>query len=185
MGNFTKYHRLGGAYHWDPVKAGPEYMNHANKVAQWMDEDGIKSVLDIGAGDGFITHKMRQFGIEVLGIDNEPYAVELAQEKDQPVIEGDIYMLPWEAVKRKWDAIYLGDIIEHLKEPERAIQLISKLSDIIYISTPPRKPSGELMSQHHEFEFTPDELEQFMNNLGFTQTRCEVDNGRIFARFVK
>jgi len=179
---FSKYKKLGGAYHWDPKKAGPDYLRHVNNVVEWITEN---SVLDIGGGDGYICHRLREAGHEVLIIDNEPYAIELATEKGQPCLEADIYNLPLEVTERQWDAIYLGDIIEHLDEPAKAIKVCGELTDVLYIATPPAKINGQFNSVYHTMEFTPFQLRKFMRDLGWTQTMLIVKNYRIFARYVK
>lgn len=178
---FTKYHKLGGAYHWDPIKAGPEYMAHADFVANNISEN---EVLDVGAGDGYITYKLREKGKYVIGIDNEPYGVELAIEKNQPVILMDIYEIS-KSVLGTWEAVYLGDIIEHLENPKVAIKILEKITNILYIATPPRKDNNQLHSSEHEFEFTPNELKTFMENLGWKCTFQTIENCRIFGRYEK
>lgn len=178
---FSKYKKLGGAYHWDPYKAGADYLHHVDNVVRWINEH---SVLDIGGGDGYICHRLRKDSHEVMIVDNEPYAIELAIEKEQPAILGDIYNLPLEVTERQWDAIYLGDLIEHLDKPKDAINICAKLTDTIYIATPPASP-GKMHSVYHTYEFTQAGLKELMTAVGWTETRSLVANCRIFARYVK
>lgn len=177
---FNKYKEQGGAYHWDPKKAGPEYMAHVDNVVAWIEED---PVLDIGGGDGYICHRLREAGKEVLIVDNEPYAIELATEKGQPAIQGDIMQLPPSVLERRWGAVYLGDIIEHLDDPEAAVKALKRLTDVIYIATPPADPRKGFNSKFHTMEFTPGSLNMLMSKCGWAQTRVEVGNCRIFARY--
>jgi hypothetical protein len=118
-------------------------------------------------------------------VDNLPYAIELATEKGQPAIQGDIMGLPPSVIQRKWGAIYLGDIIEHVDQPEECIKYLSSYSDVIYIATPPADPSKGFNSKFHTMEFTPQSLEMMMKNCGWVPTKVLVDNCRIFARFIK
>ena len=175
---FTKYDLMGGAYHWDPVKAGPDYMAHAEDVAKWITES---PVLDIGGGDGYICSRIRATDRDCMVVDNLPYAVQLANMKGQPAIVGDIMDLPKTVTWRRWGAIYLGDIIEHLDNQAAAILACGALTDIIYIATPPVGTKGS----YHTHEFSPEELEKFMLNLGWIQTRAQVKHCRIFARYEK
>jgi len=175
---FTKYHKMGGAYHWDKQKAGPDYRAHAEDVAGWIQET---PVLDIGGGDGYICSLIRNAGNDCMVVDNLPYAIELAQEKGQPAVLGSIMDLPGSVTWRRWGAIYLGDIIEHLDDQEGAVRACGELTDIMYIATPPEGTGGS----YHTHEFNPIELEEFMSKLGWVQTKIQIKHHRIFARYEK
>lgn len=179
---FTKYHKIGGAYHWDPVKAGPDYLRHAQNVAGWIQEG---PVVDVGGGDGYICSRIRATGKECIVVDNLPYAIELASEKGQPAVLGDIMNLPRLITHRQWGAFYLGDIIEHVDDPEGAINHCGQYTDTIYIATPPADPQKGFMSQYHVTEFSQRGLEAFMDKLGWLQSWSIVENQRIFARYVR
>ena len=69
---FYKYDKYG-AYHWHWYQYKKTYIDHVNKVKDWIKE---KNVLDVGAGDGLITSILG-----ARGIDNEPAGVKLARER--------------------------------------------------------------------------------------------------------
>ena len=79
---FTKYDTKG-AYHWALYEKSGYYRRHIARIKNWVKE---RNVLDVGAGDGIITHHLG-----IIGIDKEPTAVKLAQERGVNVMLGDAY----------------------------------------------------------------------------------------------
>lgn len=154
---FPKYAKHG-AYHWHFYDRNTKYRRHADRIKAWVKE---KNVLDIGAGDGKITHLL---GIK--GIDNEPEGVRLAQEKGANVILGDAYNLPYK--DEEFESVLMADTLEHFERPLEALGEARRvLKQYIYISTPPKRPDGKLTDKYHYFEVTPDELVTLLGRAGF------------------
>jgi len=172
--HFDKYDRLG-AYHWDEFEQDTTYREHALRVQQWITEE---KVLDVGAGDGLITHLLIQKGLRATGIDNNRLAVKLANDRGVPISYGDIYDLAG-----SFDAVYAGDVLEHLENPSRALQEIGKVTNLLYVATPPRGLDPK--DRFHVHEFTQSELREFMWANGWRETSSTVANARILARFVR
>lgn len=178
---FDKYKKRGD-YHWREFKSDTIYRQHVLKVLDWIEED---SVLDVGAGDGLITHELRQRGKDATGIDSSPHALRIARQKGVPVVAGDAYDLPR---GRQYDAVFLGDVIEHLEFPGRCIEQVGQVlaeGGSVYIVTPPQAPDGRVQDKYHYFEFTPDEMIGFMAGLGYTVVDKEVIRQwkRMYMRF--
>lgn len=150
---FTKYEKFG-AYHWKQYDQNTKYRAHADRVKEWVTE---KSVLDVGAGDGKITHLL---GIR--GIDNEPEAVRLAQEKGADVVLGDAYHLTGE-----YEAVLMCDVLEHMEFPDKALQEARRVAEFLYIVTPPKRADGRLTDKFHYQEWTPEELKELVEKEGF------------------
>lgn len=175
---FNKYDERG-AYHWQEYEFQTEYGQHADLVKEWLKHEG--NILDVGAGDGLITHL-----IKAVGIDNNPTAVKLAQEKGVPVSLASIYLLPFE--EKQFDAVYCGDVIEHLQFPEKAIEQIIwvlKPGGRLYIVTPPALPSRKLQDKYHYHEFTAEELIKYIINFGFELSEpMQTVKHRMYAKFI-
>jgi len=153
---FNKYEKRG-AYHWKEFNQNTAYRKHALIVQQWISSG---RTLDIGAGDGLITSL-----IDAEGIDDNETAVKLAKEKGVNVILGDAYGMPYK--KNIFDNVLMGDVIEHLKYPAKVIDQIKKVlkpKGRLYIVTPPK---GGKMDKYHYKEYTPEELQQYIENFGF------------------
>jgi len=166
---FDKYERRG-AYHWEEFGRPTPYRRHALTVQKWITE---QNVLDAGAGDGLITSLL-----DATGIDTNELAVRLAKAKGVDVTLGDIY-----EVVGDYDAVYLGDVLEHLEEPGRALEHLHSVTEVLYISTPPRK--GDTLRPYHVQEWTPEELVVFLMAYGWDlDGRIETANDRMYGRFV-
>ena len=157
MIRFTKYDTKG-AYHWKQYADGTKYKAHADRVKEWVKE---KNVLDVGAGDGLITHLLGAKGIEY-----EPEGVRLAQEKGVNVVQGDAYNLPYE--DNSFEAVTMIDVIEHFEDPAKALQEARRVAPIIYINTPPKKDDGTLTDRFHVQEWSPIGLCNFVESQGYT-----------------
>ena len=150
---FTKYLKHG-AYHWKQYESLTKYKKHADKCKKWVKE---KKILDVGAGDGLITHLM---GAD--GIDSEPEAVRLAKEKGANVKLGSAYKLEGE-----YNAVTMFDVIEHLERPQEALQEALRVAPVLYISTPPKRDDGVIKDKFHYFELTPQGLVELVESAGY------------------
>jgi len=180
---FDKY-RKRGDYHWREFNAKTIYRQHVLHVLEWITED---NVLDIGAGDGLITHQLRLRGKDAVGIDNSPHGLAIAKRKGVPVSAGDAYDLP---KTRLFSAVFMGDVIEHLEFPVRAIHQVQGVlapAGSLYIVTPPQSADGVIRDPHHYREYTPDELLSLMRSLGFEAAGIDVRREwhRMYGRFVR
>lgn len=153
---FDKYIKYG-AYHWDWYKTKPRYKKHVDRVTRWIKDE---KVLDIGAGDGVITYALSATGIEL-----DPTAVKLAQERGVNVIQGSAYSLPFD--DEQFDAVFFGDTLEHLEFPEKAILEARRvLKEHLYIVSP--APGGVLETYEYEnSKWTEDQMRTKVEALGF------------------
>lgn len=169
---FTKYHKYG-AYHWSQYDKGTKYTRHADRVKSWIKEH---NVLDVGAGDGKITHLCG-----FTGVDNEPEAVRLAQEKGADVVLGSAYSLPF--ADNSFDAVFMGDVLEHMEFPDKALKEARRVAPVLYLAVP--TPEGK--DPFHYQEWTADELDEYMESQGFTldgPILTVPEDKRIYARFI-
>ncbi len=153
---FTKYEKFG-AYHWKQYAGGTKYKAHADRVKEWVKE---KKVLDIGAGDGLITHLVGAKGIEY-----EAEGVRLAQEKGADVVQGDAYHLPYE--NNSFEAVMMIDVLEHFDNPNAALLEARRVAPILYVNTPPKKDDGTLTDKFHIQEWSPAGLVALVESVGY------------------
>jgi DNA modification methylase len=167
---FNKYKEYGD-YHWkDYADKRTVYAAHVDFLRDWVKE---KNTLEVGAGDGLITHVL---GIE--GIDNNMEAIKIAKSKGVRVKKGSAYNL-----KGKYDAVLMGDTLEHLEDPIRAIRQARKVAPILYIVTPPKKEG--IKDTNHYNEWTPDELIELVEKEGFElMGDIIIQYERMHAKFV-
>lgn len=166
---FDKYERFG-AYHWTHFEQATQYREHVLFVRDWMSECNI---LDAGCGDGLITHILAQSPCrcgkghskrKVKGIDNHALAISLAHERG---VDASVQAL--EDIHEHFDAIFLGDVIEHLPDPAASLAHLAQYTRKLYIVTPPSQ--GEtLHDEYHYKEWTPDDLHHFLEENGWRVT---------------
>ncbi len=172
---FSKYHNRG-AYHWRQYdEKHTKYRRHADRVKEWIKE---KNVLDIGAGDGKITHLL---GIK--GVDNEPEAIRLAKEMGADVVFGDAYHLDYK--DEEFDAVFMGDTLEHCEFPKDALKEARRvLKEYLYIASPDETTNDK----YHYDNWTPEELKQLVENEGFIlegEILAVPKDKRIYGKFKK
>jgi len=83
-------------------------------------------VLDIGCGSGRITKKIKDLGLEVEGLDFSEEAVKKAVSNG---IKADVCDLDEGIIKKdnEFDAVWAGDIIEHVFDPINLIREINRV----------------------------------------------------------
>lgn len=85
------------------------------------------SVLDVGFGAGYLARRIRPRCRYLAGIELDPgAALEGAAYFDDPVVDDVVHGLagPW---REPFDVIVAGDVLEHLPEPDRALELLRPL----------------------------------------------------------
>lgn len=86
-------------------------------------------VLDIGCSSGYLAAQLEQHGCSVVGIELDPVDAAAARAHCNLVIEGDVEHLDlsMHMQGRTFDAIILGDVLEHLRAPERVLQRVQSV----------------------------------------------------------
>ena len=177
---FDQYEQRG-AYHWNalnrpwwrfggyPARLAARY----RLVLQRLPHGGPRRVLDIGCGDGALTHMIAQRGYSVIGLDPELAGVRLALQLAltqtrvySPVLTcGSAYALPFE--NQAVEIIVMADVIEHLERPRHALSeahRVLKPGGQLIVSTPQRWP-GKTRGRYHFQEFTATELTELLASL--------------------
>jgi 2-polyprenyl-3-methyl-5-hydroxy-6-metoxy-1,4-benzoquinol methylase len=90
---------------------------------------GHKSVLDVGCATGYLAQALVERGCTVSGIEYDSEAAEQARPHLDQLVVGDLNVLDLSAAfeGRTFDAIVLGDILEHLPEPNEILARLSGL----------------------------------------------------------
>ncbi len=99
------------------------YFSHARPELLALVPESARRVLDIGCGAGRLGEaiKNRQQAT-VTGIELDPAAAVLASQRLDRVFSGDVEQLELDFAEGSFDAIICGDILEHLREPERLLR---------------------------------------------------------------
>jgi glycosyltransferase involved in cell wall biosynthesis len=110
--------------HYIYKKADP-YSSHA-QILRWVEHERPEEVLEVGTATGYLTAEMEKLGCKVTGVEQDSEMADIARQFCQKMLVGDIETLDFEDLGR-YDAIILGDILEHVRNPREALQRLSRL----------------------------------------------------------
>lgn len=167
---FEKYDQRP-ALHWrsyaevDPFR---QRADHLVKMLRNLTPRGV--AVDLGCGDGLYAHLLAKQGIQVIGFDPEPSAIEQANQatKDQaypgrrPRFEC-IAPGPLPLAGGTASTVFMLDVIEHLPNPTAVLREASRLvapGGHLIVSTPAWQFGGSSDPTYHVCEYTMPELER-------------------------
>lgn len=93
---------------------GGDYHTHIDEVWDWMISNGIKSVIDIGCGEGYSTKYFFDKGCKVLGIEGGINALNNNVIKDHVILH-DYNSGPY-TTDEIYDAVWTCEFVEHVEE---------------------------------------------------------------------
>lgn len=99
---------LGGYIH------GGDYHTYMNEIWDWMIDNGVKSVIDVGCGEGYSTKYFYDHGCKVLGIEGGINAYNNNVIKEHIVLHD--YTKGSYITDDTYDAIWSCEFVEHVEE---------------------------------------------------------------------
>ncbi len=102
----------------------------------------IKSVLDVGCGEGFILNKLKKedIGTSWEGIDYSKDAIEIGK-KLHPYLDlkqGSIYDSKYK--DNSFDLVICTEVLEHLEDPQKALKEVLRISKKFVLLSVPNEP---------------------------------------------
>ena len=172
---FEKYKQYGG-YHWLWYNKRYTYKTHADFLKRWVKE---KKVIDIGAGDGFITNFL---GIR--GVDNDPCGIKAAAKKGVKIDLGDAYSLPYK--DEEFESALMSDTIEHFSNVDLVLTEVRRvIRKFFYVNIPLKEKFKE---PDHYHAWTPEQFKAQVEKQGFTLIdgpRLKPQRNRCYFMFKK
>lgn len=111
---------------------------------------GARHVHEVGCGEGFLARLLAADGHQVRGSDLSPTAIAEARERSAglaPRIEfqvADLYQL--ESTRDAAALLICCEVMEHLPDPDRALQLLAQLARPHLIVSVPREPLWRILN---------------------------------------
>jgi 2-polyprenyl-3-methyl-5-hydroxy-6-metoxy-1,4-benzoquinol methylase len=78
-------------------------------------------VLDAGCSTGYLAEQLAQRQCEIVGLELDPAAAEVAEQICERVLVGDVERMELPFEPNEFDVVLGGDIIEHLRDPQAAL----------------------------------------------------------------
>jgi len=101
-----------------------------------------KSILDVGAGEGFTLQKLKdnKIGEKLEGIEYMDEAIKLGKHyhPDITIKKGDIYKLPYK--DNSFDVVICSEVMEHLEDPEAALKELKRVTKKHLLLSVPNEP---------------------------------------------
>lgn len=145
------------------------------------------SFLDIGCGHGYLLKIAKEHGWRVAGYDLDEQIAHIASERvGVPIYHGDFSRIDWK--EQQFNAISLCQVLEHVKEPRRYLEVVHSLlrnEGILFMSMPNiasisskfkfymerlglrrRRVGAYYDTYHHLWYFTPKSARRFVESFG-------------------
>lgn len=126
-------------YGWRDAGASHAHGYIAPTLLRLLREEGARTVLDLGCGNGALTHAMRASGFEVVGCDSDEEGIELARKGGGRFERLGVYDDPRELGDNRFDAVVSVEVVEHLLMPAylpRFAREVLRPGALLIITTP-------------------------------------------------
>lgn len=136
----------------------------------------IKSVLDVGCGEGTITHALAEWlpNAQVVGIDFSEAGIHCAEARYRRGNLRFIYDETSQNLSQPFDVVTAFEVLEHVDDWQEFLGRISRAArKFVLLSFPTGRMRPFEKSMGHYRNFARGEVERFMSELGFEiDTRC-------------
>lgn len=116
--------------------------NFRNVLIEQIKQLHPESILDVGAGEGFTLEalRLRKIAKKLEGIEYMDEALTLAKKlhPEVHIKKGNIYELPYKA--NSFDIIICTEVLEHLEEPDKALDELKRVTKKYIIISVPNEP---------------------------------------------
>lgn len=96
--------------------------------------DGVRSICDLGCGNGHISGRLAALGYQVTGVDASASGIQIAQ-RTYPRVEFVHALIDRDLSLGEFDLVISSDVIEHLYRP----------SDLLEAAVTQLKPGGQIL----------------------------------------
>jgi 2-polyprenyl-3-methyl-5-hydroxy-6-metoxy-1,4-benzoquinol methylase len=139
-------------------------------------------VLEVGSGDGAILSLLKDLGTRPTGLDPDAEAAAFASRKLRvDVLAGEFETADFSG--RRFDAVVMIHLIEHLYEPVEALVRARRLlrpGGTLFLETPnilrPKVGPRRVFSYAHNYHFSPRTMARALHQAGFTTLTVRIFN---------
>ncbi len=115
-------------------------VDKANNIQTLCENLSIKSVVEIGAGEGSVLKKLSElnFAKEYYALEISPTGAETIKNKNIPQLQEcllfDGYNIPFNS--KKFDLAVLSHVVEHVEHPRILLNEVARIAKYIFIEVP-------------------------------------------------
>ena len=137
--DWDKYYEMEATFKNFLPEEDPSESHRVRFALALIPKRDIKSVLDVGCGDGYLCSQIKKRINAVSGIDLSKTRIDSAITKYPGIefVQGSVYDLPYEENSR--DLVTAVETIEHLENPVAAIKEMRRVSKKYVLITVPYK----------------------------------------------
>ncbi len=122
---------------------GKIFLNRFNKtLIKAIKNLHATRILDVGCGEGFTLQRLRKenIGKHLEGVDTLETAIEIGKKLHPHLTlrKGNIYKLPYK--DNSFDIVICSEVLEHLENPEKALQELIRVSKKHIVLSVPNEP---------------------------------------------
>ena len=153
---------------WKDLEEAVRFKEFSNLVS--FCNEGHKTVIEFGLGDGVFTHMLSEYFEHVTAVDAAQTTIELLKQNfDQGNITFKQNYIEDFNSEVKFDVIVMSHLLEHLVDPVMALKNIKRLmhkNSILYVSVPNANSIHRLVATKMGLLMRPDQLNQRDISLG-------------------
>lgn len=124
--------------------------NFMAALRRLVGQTGVRRVHEVGCGEGFLARKLAADGFQVRGSDLSPSAIAEARARSAGVAPriafqvADMYQL--EPARDAAELVICCEVMEHLPDPDRALQVLEQLARPHLIMSVPQEPLWRILN---------------------------------------
>jgi SAM-dependent methyltransferase len=103
-------------------------------------KENIGSAFEIGCGEGYITGYINQMGVPVSGADVSSRIIDIARKNHPGLNFSVLSIYDLHSIHTQFDLIVANEVLEHLSDPDDAIEEIKKVAGKYILISVPNEP---------------------------------------------
>lgn len=177
---YPKY-RVNGDIHWQHYERTLEYKKWVDWILSLFPDND--SLIDVGCGDGLFSIKLAEKGLIVTGFDISEDGIMIARRKaqkrectDTEFWVADVeFLSECENIGRTFDYGLVGEVIEHMENGDKVVDLFREcVDDYIILTTPEKGVRGDgKIGRYHVKEYTEKEIKELFKDYKVQRLRNE------------
>lgn len=158
-----------------------------NRAMQLINYKPLKTVLDLGCGNGHFLSCFKDLGIKTYGTEYDEHSASNAQKKGAQILNGGL-MPEIPSDINSFDAIVFTEVIEHINNPLTILNHFKKIlspGGLLFITTPNfnsieryilKDLWGMICYPEHISYYTADTLDYALTKVGFKKISLHTEN---------